>query len=101
MLADTVEFPRAAFTATQTEDGVDGRVGNGAGVTWIVELEGTGTVEFVGAAGGVGTGAGVIGIVELEGIGTVEFVGVTGVVVGIFGGNDVVVVLLVVCEICA
>lgn len=73
MLAGTVEFPRAAFTATQTEDGADGRVGTGP----------------------------VIGVVELEGTDTVEFVGVTGGVVGTLGGNDVVVVLFVVCEICA
>jgi hypothetical protein len=74
ILADTVEFPRAAFTATQTEDGVERGVGTGP-VTGFVELEGTGIVEFVGVVGGV---------------------------TGTLGGNEgVVFVVFAACEICA
>jgi hypothetical protein len=69
VIAGTVEFPRAAFTATQTVDGADVGAGPVTGGTGVVELEGIGTVEFVVVAGGVG---------------------------GTLGGNDVVAVLLIV-----
>lgn len=76
--ADTVEFPSADFTATQTEDDTDGEVGIGA------EEDG-------------------IGFVELVETGTLEFVEVTGGVAGTLGGNDGVTFVELVegCEICA
>ena len=74
--ADTVEFARAAFTATHTEGDADGGLDTGAGddITGFVELKEAGTVEFV-----------------------------VGVVAGMLGGNEGVVFVELVegCEICA
>ena len=66
---DTVEFTRAAFTATQTEDDTDGGVGTGAGDdgTGFVELEETGTVEFVEVTGTLGGNEGVDFVELVEG----------------------------------